>query len=131
MKRLQAGLSLLKSDVYELRFALLGIGVYYLIVNLIFGAFCPLVILADFPCPGCGMTRAVFRVLSGRFAGAFYLQPAVYGWLALGLGFAWERYGAGRKPSKLTRICLAAVLLFTIAVYVWRLFYGFPPELIS
>lgn len=129
MERLRAGLHLLRSDLYELRFALLGIAAYYLVVHLMFGAFCPVVILTGFPCPGCGMTRALFLVLCGSFVEAFRLQPVIYGWLLLGVWFVWNRYGGNGKASKSMKSCLVFLILATQAIYVWRLFFGFPVQL--
>ncbi|MFR6365723.1 DUF2752 domain-containing protein [Gallintestinimicrobium sp.] len=34
-----------------------------------FHAFCPSVFLFGLPCPGCGMTRAVFFLSQGSFRG--------------------------------------------------------------
>ena len=36
---------------------------------------CPLDYLFGIPCPLCGMTRALFSVIKGDIAGAFYFHP--------------------------------------------------------
>lgn len=127
-KRIKAGLTLLKNDICCLRYALLGIAVYFVCVHFLFGQFCPLLILAHFPCPGCGMTRALFLVLTGRPAEAWRLQPLIYGWIFLGLWFAVNRYLRGKK-SALLRGYLICLLLAALVLYGYRLVYGFPPGL--
>lgn len=42
---------------------------------------CPLRRFVGIPCPTCGSTRAVLRLVRGDFAGAFALQPLVTGLL--------------------------------------------------
>ncbi len=39
---------------------------------------CPIRQLLGIPCPGCGMTRAVFSVLRGEFAAALTFHPLVW-----------------------------------------------------
>lgn len=134
----------LKEDLFNLRFALAGIAVYFTVVHFAFGQFCPMLIFLQFPCPGCGMTRALFFVLTGRWAAAWHLQPLIFGWIAWGLWFAVERYflaedfrlglSAGhrssvRKSRWFLRSFLILLLVGTLALYVWRLVHGFPGEL--
>ena len=47
---------------------------YAVAVNLIFHAFCPLVIFCGFPCPGCGVSRATFCFVTGRGGVAWQLN---------------------------------------------------------
>jgi len=37
--------------------------------------FCPTALLFDLPCPGCGLTRATWALLSGDFSEALHLHP--------------------------------------------------------
>jgi hypothetical protein len=37
--------------------------------------FCPTALLFDLPCPGCGLTRAAFELVSGNFHAALHLHP--------------------------------------------------------
>ena len=129
MKLLKDAGRRLWKDVYNLRFALLGIAAYFLTVHLLFGQFCPMVILFRFPCPGCGMTRAFRMVLPGQWKAAWELQPLVYGWLVLGVWFGITRYICGRKSKALNGF-LIVLLAGTIGVYFWRLLTGFPAELL-
>lgn len=45
--------------------------------------------MTGFPCPGCGLTRAMFMVLRGDFAGAWKMHPFIYGVIILG-GMVWR-----------------------------------------
>ena len=100
-KRIQRGFRLLRNDLHALRYAILVIGIYYLAVHFLFGQFCPMMIVLHLPCPGCGMTRALWLVLSGRWVKAWNLQPLVFGWIGLGSWFGVRRYLLGRtEPSK-------------------------------
>jgi len=118
------------SDVYNLRYALLGIILYFVAVHIVFGQFCPAVILFRFPCPGCGMTRALYLALTGRWTAAWELQPWVFGWIVLGFMFVVNRYVRNRKSVFLQGF-LIVLLLGTIGIYVLRLLYGFPSEILG
>ena len=112
MARIQKGLRRLGKDLYDLRYALLGITVYYVTVHLLFGQFCPLMITFHIPCPGCGMTRALILVLTGQWRGAWQLQPLVYGWILLGILFGVNRYLLDKKPKYLTVLLYVSDMLW-------------------
>ena len=128
MERVRAGCCRLREDLYELRYALLGIAIYYITVHVTFGQFCPIMIMLHFPCPGCGMTRAFLLVLSGHWQQAWQLQPLVYGWILLAALFVMNRYLLNKKPKILTYF-LIVLLVGTLFLYVYRICFGFPPEL--
>lgn len=128
MARVQAGMKRLGKDLYDLRYALLGIAVYYVTAHLIFGQFCPMMIVLRIPCPGCGMTRALVLALTGRWQEAWRLQPLVYGWILLGVLFCMNRYLRDKKPKYLTGF-LVILLLGTLLIYMYRICFGFPAEL--
>lgn len=96
-------------------------------VQLIFGAFCPSVIVTGLPCPGCGMTRAVCCFLTGRFAAGWAYHPLAPGWILWGLYVGVSRYFLG-KDAKYA-LPAAGVLAGLMAVfYVWRMCRCFPGE---
>lgn len=76
--------------------------------------------LTDLECPGCGMTRATYAVLHGRFAEAFRLNPVgiiLFPLAMIGLGLevlGWVR-GKTVYPrlsvGKWGAIIIAAVLM--------------------
>lgn len=115
------------ADLYQYRWAILALFLYDLAATRLFGAFCPMVILTGLPCPGCGMTRAAFLILTGQWALATRYNPAVWIWLAVGLYFAWNRYGKGRRAAGVLYLAGGAALVMT-AVYFYRMAVCFPGE---
>lgn len=100
---------------------------YIAMVNLIFHRVCPMVIFTGLPCPGCGMTRALFLVLQLKFAQAWEMHPLVYGWIALGITFCVRRYvmcTETRSLQKYAVILLAAMVI----LYGYRMVTLFPNQ---
>lgn len=98
---------------------------YYVTAHFLFRAICPMVILTGFPCPGCGMTRAVFCFATGQFARGWRLNPLGILWLLLILYFIVMRYGLGKRPAgilKMGGILIALMVIF----YLYRMYRYFP-----
>lgn len=112
-------------DLYTIRYALVWFMVYWIVSRLLFHHFCPMVIITGFPCPGCGMTRALLHLLSGEFLEVWRYHPAVYAWILYGIQLVWRRYVRQEKQMKQTGI-LIAVFSLTILCYIWRMFTVFP-----
>ncbi|MCI8598100.1 MAG: DUF2752 domain-containing protein [Lachnospiraceae bacterium] len=125
---MKLGVRRLLRDLYNLRFAGLGLAIYYLTVHFLFNQFCPMMILIHMPCPGCGMTRALVLVLTGQWTQAWQLHPLIYGWIVFGIGFVIDRYVRDKKSTYL-RIFLIVLLLGTLILYGYRMVNGFPPSL--
>ncbi len=104
---------------------MLAVVVLYFVMHALFGAFCPSVIVTGFPCPGCGMTRAVLYLLKGQFLRSWALNPAAGLWGLWALWFAFERYIRGQKCKGLTW-ALCGIALFMISVYLIRMVRYFP-----
>lgn len=112
-------------DVKDFWTVAVGIIVYDILVNLIFGAFCPMVIFTGFPCPGCGMTRAIFYLFTGRIRQSVYMNPLGIPIVCLIFYFLWNRYIIGRKAKGIVfLIGVAAVVL--VVFYAWRMYLFFP-----
>lgn len=126
-------LYLLPKDIRVLLPAGVGILAYGLLTHLLFDRFCPMLILTDFPCPGCGMTRALFLALTGRFALAWKLQPLIYGWILYGMAFVIRRYftqkAATLREKRLWLLAPVILLSAGIVLYLYRIIHGFPPGL--
>ena len=99
--------------------------IYYLLVEFIFSAFCPLVIVTGFPCPGCGITRACLFVITGQFARAWNMNPFIYGWILLAVYVGVQRYLLGRK-AKGWQGLLAVLAVAMIVFYFYRMYRYFP-----
>lgn len=117
----------MKQDVRRHGAGVLAVVVMYFVMHALFGAFCPSVIVTGFPCPGCGMTRAVLYLLKGQFSRSWALNPAAGFWVLWALWFAFERYIRGRKCKRLTW-ALAGIALFMITVYIVRMIRYFPDK---
>lgn len=115
----------IKQDVRQHGAGVLAVVVMYFVMHALFGAFCPSVIVTGFPCPGCGMTRAVLYLLKGQFLRSWALNPAAGLWVLWALWFAFERYIRGRKCRGLTW-ALTGIALFMITVYIVRMIRYFP-----
>lgn len=100
--------------------AALAYAVYAALMIRLFGTSCPLKAFFGVPCPGCGMTRALFRALRGDFAAAFELHPLF--WLAPGLAVCVVWYAV--KPNKKCAVLLAVICAVFLAVYAVRLLLG-------
>ena len=98
---------------------------YNIVVRTIFHAYCPFLIVTGFPCAGCGMTRAVFYILTGRIGRGMALNPAAPLWIVFLLLFFVERYVRGRMPGYI-KLALVFVVLATFGIYLYRMICQFP-----
>ena len=86
--------------------------------------------LTGFPCPGCGMTRAVLCVLRGDFSGAFNYHPLwvllpVFLFLVLRMVFPrLFPFSASRRYQKAEQAGCVFLLFLVLGVYVFRLLTG-------
>ena len=114
-------------DIKDYRAAILVLVLYNLIARSVFHAFCPQLILTGFPCAGCGLTRAVFNILTGRFARGLQLNPAAPLWILFLVWFFGNRYLRGAY-SKKTTLLLGLVCAATFGIYLYRMLHFFPGE---
>lgn len=112
-------------DIMEFKWAILFFTLYYIAAHLALNAFCPLVIVTGFPCPACGMTRAVQYMLGGQFERSFRANPMALPWILFCVYFVWMRYIKGKKVKAFNEI-LCALLVMMIAVYLVRMKSIFP-----
>ena len=113
------------NDIKAFYPAVTAFGIYNIIVRNLFHAYCPFLIFTGFPCAGCGMTRAVFYILTGRIRRGMALNPAAPMWILFLIWFFMERYLRGRTPKHVKTV-LAAVVLVTVGIYVYRMVNFFP-----
>lgn len=107
--------------------AILLFAIYNVAVRTLFNAFCPFLILTGFPCAGCGMTRAVFYILTGRIARGMHLNPAAPLWIAFIVWFFWNRYVCGIHKRR-TTLWLGLVCAITLIIYIYRIVNYFPGD---
>lgn len=103
---------------------------------------CPWAGLLGWPCPGCGLTRAVLALLDGRFALAWRLHPLVYVVLPCAAGFAvkaivdmttrgrvadsgGEDRASHRRRERLVSVVAGVGLALVVGVWVARGFGAF------
>lgn len=96
-------------------------------VRKMFHAFCPQLILTGIPCAGCGMTRATFYIMTGRFKRGMVLNPSAPLWIIWIFCFLFNRYILGKKWNNLYR-WLGVVAIITFGVYIVRLATQFPGD---
>lgn len=115
----------LKRDMKQYGPGLLAAVALYFLVHAVCDAFCPSVLITGFPCPGCGITRAVLYLLKGQFARSWALNPAAVFWVIWALLFAFERYVRGRRP-KIFGWAACGIVLFMVMAYLIRMNLYFP-----
>lgn len=113
------------ADIKEYGMAAVAVLIYAAAVNLIFHAFCPLVIFCGFPCPGCGVSRAAICFITGHWRQAWELNPVVFP-IALVAGYFFlNRYLLGRKVRGI-KVLIAVVMALLVVVYCVRMYFYFP-----
>ena len=115
------------TDVKEYGMAAVALLIYTVVVNLVFRAFCPLVIFTGFPCPGCGITRASVCFLAGRWGQAWRLNPVVFPVMAAAVYFAVNRYLLGKRARGF-KWMIGAILVLLLVVYGIRMYLYFPEQ---
>ena len=93
---------------------------YDIAAHAMFHAFCPSVFLFGLPCPGCGMTRAVFFFITGQFQRGMQMNPLGLLWILWAAYLVVMRYGFGKKAKGLMTAAGVIVVLM-VAVYLYRL----------
>lgn len=112
-------------DIKDFRIAIVLFAVYNILVRKVYGAYCPQLIFTGFPCAGCGMTRAVFYIMTGRFGRGIRLNPAAPLWIAFLLWFFINRYVRGMTPKRV-KLWLGLICAATLAIYIYRMCNCFP-----
>lgn len=114
-------IALLKKDLYQFRFAIIAIFLYFIFTQLLFfGTVCPFRILFNFPCPACGLTRASISLLCGNFIQAFQYNITVVFWWILIILFIIDRYFYKLK-FKVFPTLFIIVGILTLLLYVIRI----------
>lgn len=112
-------------DIIAFKWPILLFVIVYLAIHKVFHAFCPMIIITGYPCPGCGMTRAVAYLLMGQFERSFNLNPLAPLWILLGIWFFFRRYIAGKKVKGVYPL-MACICIAMIVYYAYRMYTTFP-----
>lgn len=113
------------ADFREYGLAITVLILYTVITNLIFHAFCPLIIFCGIPCPGCGVSRATVYFLTGRWHQAWMMNPMIFPIAIAAAYFGWNRYLMGRKAAGIKTIIITLAVLL-IVVYGVRMYLYYP-----
>lgn len=100
---------------------------YILVGRIFLKSLCPSVIVTGFPCPGCGMTRAMFSILRGDFMNAWNFHPFSYAVILFALWFCVWRYVL-LKDMKMVYNALVALMAGLIIFYIYRMIVYFPGD---
>ena len=114
-------------DIKSARWAIMIIIAYFAFLKSYLYTLCPVMNLTGYPCPGCGITRALFRVLHLDFIGAWKMHPFIYPIIFLAVWFCYDRYITG-KNMKNWFWAVVIVAIAMIIYYVWRMYMYFPGE---
>lgn len=118
---------LIKEDVKKAKDGILVLGIYFVCSRFLFSISCPMVVLTGYPCPGCGMTRAVIALLKGDFYGAYQMHAFVYVLIAYAILFVIWRYGLKKNLLWIKRIGVL-ILAAMVVYYAYRMINLFPAE---
>ena len=116
----------LLDDIKSARWAIILIIAYFAFLKNYLYTMCPVVLLTGFPCPGCGMTRAMFKVLRLDFAGAWQMHPFIYPIGILFLMFCISRYFMNGKYMKYVKGFMILIAVLMVVFYVYRMITMFP-----
>jgi len=70
-------------------------------------------------CPGCGAQRAFIMVLQGDFKSAFYLYPAIYSLILLGIVLIASRFYS--MKARLIHVLIGVNVLTIIISYIVKM----------
>lgn len=116
----------LLDDIKSARWAIILIIAYFAFFKNYIYTICPVVLLTGYPCPGCGMTRAMFGVLRLDFIGAWKMHPFIYPIGILVIMFAVSRYIMNGKYMKLVKCFLVIIAVGMVIFYIYRMITLFP-----
>lgn len=105
----------------------LGAAVLILLCFLIIGWLCPIQQIFGIPCPGCGMTTALYYFIQGRFQEAYFFNPAFYLLLLFCLisGLGWLR-NQKFLYSKSWQLLFWLFMIMWIGIWLYRMCTIFP-----
>lgn len=125
MKRTKEIINRIRKDIRQFRVAGAAFAIYYVIIHVIFDAFCPLLVTTGFPCPGCGLTRAGLYLLKGNIMQAAAINPSIFLVILFLLYCGYFRYIRGTKTKGFS-LTLGIFVTAVLAIYIYRMYLYFP-----
>lgn len=113
-------------DIKSARWAIILIIAYFAFLKNYIHTLCPTVLITGYPCPGCGMTRAMFRLLRLDFAGAWQVHPFIYPIGLLFMMFCISRYVLNGKYMNVVKWFMLFIAIGMLIFYVHRMLTMFP-----
>lgn len=105
----------------------LAVVIFILLCFLIVGWLCPVQQIVGIPCPGCGMTTALYYFVQGRFQEAYFFNPAFYLLLLFclisGLGWLINRQFL---YSKSWQLLFWLFMIMWLGIWLYRMVTIFP-----
>ena len=124
----QDALKLLWEDIKDMKWAIIFFVAYFVFGKKYLHSLCPMVMITGLPCPGCGLTRALFCLLRLDFSGAFRMHPFIYP-IAFYAGiFGWNRYIRKQNMGSLLKALVLLSAVAMILFYIWRMLKFFPGD---
>lgn len=125
---IQDAFKILWKDIKDVKWAIIFIIAYFAFGKNYLHSLCPMVMITGLPCPGCGLTRAVFCLFRLDFSGAFRIHPFIYP-IVLYIGFfGWNRYIRRQRPGFWLKTLMILLMVSMIVFYVWRMLKFFPGD---
>ena len=114
-------------DIFKYRYLIAAAAVCLLIIQIVFHKLCPVVIITGFPCPGCGITRALLLLITGHPVSAWNMNPCIYLWLVCFIIFFYLHYI--KKDIKAQNLLLIITGIITIIVYAAKMYLYYPNQI--
>jgi len=111
----------LKQDIKEYWIPVLIVAIYCIVMQLVFGAVCPIKVFLHVDCPGCGLTRATIALLKGDITKSLHYNYTCIFWLiTIGL-FIIDRYIKPLKikpfPTLFTITCIITLVRYILIIF--------------
>ena len=116
----------LLKDIKSARWAIILIIAYFAFLKNYLYTICPGTGLTGYPCPGCGMTRAMFCVLRFDFIGALKMHPFIYPIGILFLMFCICRYILNGKYMNYVKWFMIIIAIGMVIYYIYRMIVLYP-----
>lgn len=112
-------------DIQKYWMGIVAVILFYFFMHFFFGVFCPMVLVTGFPCPACGINRAILFLASGQLARSVSVNPMGIPVVLFFLYAVIQRYVRGKRIAGLPWI-LGGLVAAALAVYIIRMRRYFP-----